>query len=108
MSDNKQEFNPQESIKLIEEMMSKVKDDELWRRAKKRVAFKYSATMYLLINGLLIFIWLVTTGFDSYFWPIWPMLGWGIGLLVQYFDAYLNASLYSEEKEFHKLKGNAK
>ena len=29
--------------------------------------------------ALLVTIWLLTTP-GGYFWPVWPMLGWGIGL----------------------------
>jgi hypothetical protein len=34
---------------------------------------------YLLVMALLVTIWLLTTP-GGFFWPIWPMLGWGIGL----------------------------
>lgn len=35
-------------------------------------------TVYLAVNGMLIAIWALTG--MGYFWPIWPMMGWGIGL----------------------------
>jgi len=34
---------------------------------------------YLAVNLLLIVIWAATGA--GYFWPIWPLLGWGIGLM---------------------------
>jgi Domain of unknown function (DUF1707)/2TM domain len=37
------------------------------------------ATTYLVVIGLLWLIWLVTGA--GYPWPIWPMLGWGIGVI---------------------------
>jgi class 3 adenylate cyclase len=36
------------------------------------------ATIYVVVNVMLIGIWAATGG--GYFWPIWPLLGWGIGL----------------------------
>jgi class 3 adenylate cyclase len=36
------------------------------------------ATVYVLVNVMLIAIWAASGG--GYFWPIWPILGWGIGL----------------------------
>ncbi len=33
---------------------------------------------FVLVNLLLIAIWAVTGA--GYFWPIWPLLGWGIGI----------------------------
>ena len=34
--------------------------------------------VYALVNLLLVAIWLVTGA--GYFWPIWPSLGWGLGV----------------------------
>jgi hypothetical protein len=30
------------------------------------------------VNGLLVIIWAVGGG--GYFWPVWPIAGWGIGV----------------------------
>jgi class 3 adenylate cyclase len=35
-------------------------------------------TVYVLVNVLLIAIWAASGA--GYFWPIWPILGWGIGV----------------------------
>jgi eukaryotic-like serine/threonine-protein kinase len=35
-------------------------------------------TVYLLVNVLLIGVWAASGA--GYFWPIWPILGWGIGV----------------------------
>ncbi len=43
-----------------------------------RTSLKIHGTLYLLVNALLIGIWAASGG--GYFWPIWPMLGWGLGL----------------------------
>jgi len=37
------------------------------------------ATTYLAVIALLWLVWLVTGA--GYPWPIWPMLGWGIGVV---------------------------
>jgi hypothetical protein len=34
---------------------------------------------FLLVNALLVIVWAVTGA--GYFWPVWPILGWGIGLV---------------------------
>ena len=36
-------------------------------------------TSYVLVMLLLVVIWLITTP-GGYFWPIWPMLGWGFAV----------------------------
>ena len=35
-------------------------------------------TVYVVVNVMLVAIWAASGG--GYFWPIWPILGWGIGL----------------------------
>jgi hypothetical protein len=42
-------------------------------------SFRAHATSYLLVMALLVAIWLLTSP-GGYFWPVWPMLGWGFGL----------------------------
>jgi class 3 adenylate cyclase len=37
-------------------------------------------TVYALVNLMLIGIWAASGA--GYFWPIWPMLGWGIGVAL--------------------------
>ena len=41
-------------------------------------SFRTHLTFYLLVHVCLIGIWAASGA--GYFWPIWPMLGWGIGL----------------------------
>ncbi len=45
-----------------------------------RQSFKIHLTVYLSVNLLLIGIWAASGG--GYFWPVWPILGWGIGVAV--------------------------
>lgn len=105
---NEEELSPQESLKLIGKMMDKVQDEALWKIAKKRSAFKLVLIIYLVINGFLVGLWYFTTGPQSYFWPAWCMLGWGFGLIFQFIDAYVTNGIFSEDKEFEKLKKRAK
>ena len=83
-------------------------DDKLWRIAKKRAGFKKSLYGYLVINAFLWAIWWFTagrfTGLTHYPWPIWVMLGWGVGLGFQYFEAYYGSKEDLAEQEYQKLK----
>jgi hypothetical protein len=40
--------------------------------------FKANLVSFVVINAFLIFIWAVTGA--GFFWPIWVIGGWGIGL----------------------------
>ncbi len=79
-------------------------DEMLWRIAKKRAAFKWSFSSYVFVNAFLIAVWYFSSGPDSYFWPIWVMLWWGIGLLFQYLSAYQGNNMFTAEQEYERLK----
>ncbi len=102
--EKEEELSPEESLKVISKMLDKVKDDALWKIAKKRSSFKLSLSVYVIINLMLVGLWYFTSGVNSYFWPAWPMFGWGLGIAFQYFDAYLGTGPFSEEREFEKMK----
>jgi len=80
--------------------------NQMWETAKARVAFRRSLLAYVVVNTMLVAIWYVTSGFHTgrNFWPIWPMLGWGIGLVFQYASAYHGNKYFSVEKEYEKMK----
>jgi len=83
------------------------KDPHLWAIAKKRANFKASFITYLVINAFLWVIWYLTSNGKMYGgvpWPVWPTLGWGIGIAFQYFGAYVYPRNNSTESEYEKLK----
>jgi len=57
---------------------------DLRRRAEKRLKdkreFGAHVLAYVLVNGFLVVLWAMTTGPTGFFWPVFPILGWGIGL----------------------------
>jgi hypothetical protein len=59
-------------------------DHEIYQRAKRRVGqlrgFYVHATVYVLVNALLITINLLAS--RDHIWFFYPLLGWGIGLLA--------------------------
>ena len=50
------------------------------RVARARIAFFIHLTAYVLVNALLIGINLGTS--TQHLWFKWPLMGWGIGILV--------------------------
>jgi len=85
-------------------MNNEQRDEQLWQIAKARAGFKWGLFSYLIINAFLVVIWFFTSGIGSYFWPIWAMLGWGVGLAFQYFHAYHGTKFLSAAEEYEKLK----
>jgi transcriptional regulator with XRE-family HTH domain len=83
-------------------------DVQLWAIAKKRAKFKRSFGAYSVVIPFLWIIWYITMPGEILFnvlpWPIWPMLGWGLGLGIQYVNAYIIQVGSLEQREYDKLK----
>ncbi len=47
--------------------------------ARERRELRDHVRSYLAVMALLVLIWAVTGA--AYFWPVWPILGWGIGVV---------------------------
>src|SRR5438045_1843217 len=90
------------------------RDEQLWRIAKKRAGFKKHLATYLIINAFLWAMWYFTLGHtqienvsidgDSFPWPIWTTLAWGVGLAFSYYNAYHNNRESATMREYQKLK----
>lgn len=87
------------------------KDSELWKAAERRTVFKNHVLIYFIMNIIFWTIWYLSLKnnpsaqikIDTIPWPVWPMVGWGIGLLINYFYAY-KGNKTAAEKEYQKLK----
>ena len=66
------------------------------KRLKKRRDFYGHLLVYALVNGFLVVIWAVTDP-HGFFWPIFPMLGWGIGVALNAWDVY-RSDTFSEDQ----------
>lgn len=56
------------------------------KKVQKKLNFYKSLTTYLIVCAFLWAIALLTG--SGYPWPIWVMLGWGVGLAFQAIDAF--------------------
>jgi fatty acid desaturase len=56
------------------------------RSLKKKQAFRSHVVAYVLVNALLVGIWAATGA--AFFWPVFPIIGWGIGLAFNAWDTY--------------------
>jgi hypothetical protein len=60
-------------------------DDKAYKKAKERakakIGFYLHLATYIIVNLMLIFIWHFATG-GGYQWFVWPLMGWGIGVLL--------------------------
>lgn len=71
---------------------------------KKKRDFRAHIFMYALVNAMLVVIWAVTSS-DGFFWPIFPILGWGVGVAANAWDVYGRKPISEDEirREQQKL-----
>ena len=66
------------------------------RSIKAKRGFWVHFGVYLAVNALLVIIWAMTSA--AYFWPVWPILGWGIGVVANGLAVYVGPSEISEAR----------
>ena len=69
-------------------------------RAKRK--FWMHVGVYLAVNALLVLVW--ATASNGYFWPVWPLLGWGIGVVAHAVSVFIGPSEVSEERIERELR----
>lgn len=89
------------------------KNPELWTTARKQVGFVKHAIIYIIVNLFLWTLWYFTnSNFNPvnrlihFPWPVIATLGWGIGLALNFVNAYLFSSFMSTENTYQKLLNN--
>ena len=75
-----------------------------YQEAKKRVedikGFYYHLVTFFLVNAVLVVINLLTS--PEYLWFIWPIIGWGVGLVCHAISVFSN--LWGKSWEERKIK----
>jgi hypothetical protein len=66
--------------------------DRALKRIQKRRDFSAHLAVYVLVNGFLIAIWAMTSA-GGFFWPMFPIFGWGIGLVMHAWDVFLTPEI---------------
>ena len=89
-------------------------DGALRRRARLNAGARFSVLVHLVayvsINLLLAFINMLT--FAGHWWVLWPVFGWGVGLLCHMVAALLVPSIGSVrrrlyQQELERMRGKA-
>ena len=72
-------------------------------RVKARREFGTHLVVYLVVNALSVAIWAATG--SGYFWPIWPIAGWGVGLVLHAWTAYFQRGITEDDvqKEMDRM-----
>ena len=88
--------------------MEEQRDEKLWQVAKKRAAFQNSLLTSAVTIAICWAIWYFTAGRKGINtempWPVWVVLGLGIGLFVRFMRAYKTDKDTLTEREYDRLK----
>ena len=74
---------------------------------EKQRDFKTHVFIYLVVNTVLVAIWAIATP-DSLFWPIFPILGWGIGVAGNAWDVFVRRPITAAEIDREEQRLRAK
>jgi hypothetical protein len=77
--------------------------EEARLRAEVKLGFYIHLAVYSGVNVMLFFIWWFTGGFP---WFVFPLLGWGVGLLAHFLQVFAHTSVIDRlaEKEYQGFK----
>lgn len=86
-------------------MSEQVLRDLAVSQLKKKRGFRAHLFVYGAVNVALVFIWAAAGA--GVFWPIFPIVGWGIGVGVNAWDVYGRKPISEEEirREADRLRG---
>ncbi len=65
------------------------------RRVQNRRDFTSHLVAYVVINAFLIGVW-AATGF-GYFWPVWILGPWGVGIVLHAWEVFLRRPVTDED-----------
>lgn len=71
------------------------------QRVEDRIGFFWHLFTYIVVNAVLVGVWYFSSGSGSYFWPVWPIFGWGIGIFFHFASIFLTDGLF---KRYRKRK----
>ena len=60
--------------------------DRAVKRLKKKSDFRIHLLIYVMVNIFLVVIWAMTGA--GFFWTVFSIVGWGIGVVANAWDAY--------------------
>jgi hypothetical protein len=73
--------------------------DKAVRQLKKQRDFRNHLLVYILVNTFLVVIWALTNR-HGFFWPVFPIAGWGIFVIMNAWDVYGRQEI--TEQDIHR------
>jgi len=85
-------------------------DDEQVRkeaidRLKNKRGFYQNVVAYVVVNAFLVLVWALSGA--GYFWPIWVMAGWGIGVVLHAWTVFGQKPITEEQIQKEMRRGDS-
>ena len=98
-------------MELDETTSDEVLRERAIKRLKKRRDFAGHLLVYVLVNTFIVLIWFMS-GSNGFFWPVFPIVGWGSGVVMNAWDVYRNdefdeVQIRREMDRLHRMGGEA-
>ena len=77
---------------------------EAVERLKQKRDFRTHLSVYVVVNALLVAIWALSGA--GYFWPVWTLLGWGVGIVFHWRDTYMQKPITEQQIEREMGRGD--
>jgi hypothetical protein len=91
MADLQQVLRELPHVRVNEPRTPEQREQAKGKQLKRQRQLRGQVVVFLLVNAFLIAIWAATSVAAReliFFWPIFPLLGWGLGLAVQFWQVY--------------------
>lgn len=78
------------------------------KRIEEKHSFGVHAFTYLVVNAMIVIVWMMTG--STFFWPIFVIGFWGMGLAIHGYNAY-RGNVYTEteiQKELERMPKDVK
>lgn len=76
---------------------------EARKRLKARRDWQGGMLAYVVVNAFLVGIWAMTG--RGYFWPAWVIGGWGLGMVLGFWDVYVRKPISEADVEQEMRRG---
>jgi hypothetical protein len=96
------------SLRWVVSTTESAQDDAEYARRRRaremaaaRYGFRWHLPTYVLVNAFLVILWAYSGG--GFFWPIFPLVFWGLGVLTHYWGAYRSMGTSWIDRETERI-----
>ena len=75
------------------------------KRIKSKREFWTHLATYVIVNTALVVIWALSSD-GGYFWPIWSIFGWGIGIAFHAYNTFFEKPITEDQIQREIDKGS--